>query len=315
MKRFKPVIILVALALVGLLLCPLSGYSEDGKHEGHAEHETENHSDEDSISLSENVLRENGITLEHAAPQVLNITHTFNGRIRTNEDRQVHLTPRFSGVITEVKKQLGDKVKKGDLLMTVESNQTLQPYEVRAPMSGYVVKRHAALGELVKEDDEVFEIADLSELWADFYVFPDDYENVKEGQEILITANERKVSSTISFVSAYVDPITQSKFARAVIKNADFKLHPGQFARGEAVEGRVQIPIAIKNSALQKWEGKNVVFALHEGKIVPEEITLGSSDEQHTEVTAGLKSGDLYYAGNTFLLKAELGKSLASHEH
>ena len=293
----------------------VGAHAQDNDHEDSGKLQAPKHQDEDSIKLSDDTLREQGVIQERVQPRTLNLNITLNGRLRANDDRLVHLIPRFSGIIKELTKQLGDEVKKGDLLATVESNQTLQPYEVRAPIAGVIVKRHAAIGELAKESEEIFEIADLSELWADLYVFPDDFKKIHEGQNVLISANGTKVPTVISFVSAYVDSATQSKFARAVVSNPARGLYPGQFIRGDVVEGKREVQAAVRSSALQRWEGNSIVFVPTAGRIVSRVVLTGAADGEYTEIIKGLAPGDEYYTGNVFVLKAEIGKTLASHDH
>ena len=315
MFRRKISIFIVSFALAGLVGGLVGAHAQDHDHEDSGERHTATHQDEDSMVLPDETLKEQGIIQTHAQARTLNLIITLNGRLRANDDRLVHLIPRFGGIIKNLTKQLGDEVKQGDLLATVESNQTLQPYEVRAPIAGVIVKRHAAIGELAKESEQIFEIADLSELWADLYVFPDDFKRIREGQGVIISSNGTTVSTVISFVSAYVDPATQSKFARAVVSNPARGLYPGQFIRGDVFEGKREVGVAVKSSAIQRWEGNSVVFVPSAGKIVSRVVSTGSADAEYTEITNGLAPGDAYYIGNVFVLKAELGKTLASHEH
>lgn len=315
MFRRKIILFIVSIVLAESVGGLVGAYAQDNDHQDSGKRQAAEHQDEDSIALSEDTLKEQGITQERVQARTLNLNITLNGRLRANEDRLVHLIPRFGGIIKEVTKQLGDEVKKGDLLATVESNQTLQPYEVRAPIAGVIVKRHAAIGELAKESEEIFEIADLSELWADLYVFPDNFKKIQEGQSVLVGANGTKISTVISFVSAHVDPATQSKFARAVVSNSARGLYPGQFIRGDVVEGKREVKVAVKSSALQRWEGNSIVFVPRTGKIVSRVVSTGAADGEYTEIINGLAPEDEYYTGNVFVLKAELGKALASHDH
>ena len=44
-------------------------------------------------------------------------------------------------------------------------------------------------------------------------------------------------------------------------------------------------------------------------------LKTGRSNGRSVEIVAGLKAGEVVAAGNTFLLKAEMGKSSAEHSH
>src|SRR5690606_33994633 len=108
-----------------------------------------------------------GIVIEQANQVILNVSLKLDGKLVANEDRVAHLHARYPGVIREVRKKLGDSVEVGDVLATVESNQSLQPYQIKSLIKGVITGRHASIGEFVGDDTELFEVSDYSELWAD----------------------------------------------------------------------------------------------------------------------------------------------------
>ena len=73
--------------------------------------------------------------------------------------------------------------------------------------------------------------------------------------------------------------------------------------------------MAVRTSALQTLEGKTVVFVRDGEKFAPREVELGGRDADWVEVMFGLVAGDVYAAKNSFVVKAEIGKSGAAHEH
>lgn len=281
---------------------------------GEAE-EAHHHAETPAVEFTSEVMSKWGISLERPKPARLSILLPLNGRIRTIEDRVAHIVPRFSGVIKDVRKQLGDPVSKGEVLAVIESNQSLQPYEVKSLTSGTVVKRHATLGEFVSEETDIFTVADLSELWADLYLFEPDFGKPKVGQRVLIRHAEREViESTVSFISALVDESTQSMFVRAVL-NGDRSLFPGHFVTGEVTIDEFDAPRTIDLSAVQSLDGKEVVYVRHGESFEVVAVKLGRRDRKRAELLDGLDDHDEYAVGDTFVLKAELGKSEAEHEH
>ena len=71
----------------------------------------------------------------------------------------------------------------------------------------------------------------------------------------------------------------------------------------------------MKLSALQTLENRNVVFVREGEKFEPREVELGDRDAEQAEVLFGLGEGDVYAARNSFVIKAEIGKASAAHEH
>ena len=257
-----------------------------------------------------------GIELLQAKPGELRDSLRLNGIIQPNQETVVQVTPRFPGVVREVRKRLGDKVAKGELLAKVESNQSLTVYELTAPIAGTVIERQAALGEFASEQKPLFIVADLSTVWIDFSVYRRDFARVKLGQTVVIDAEDGgpPIQTTIAYVSPLGSSDTQSGLARAVVAN-DGRLRPGLFVTGRVLLSVKPVDIAISAAAIQTLEGKSVVFVRNGDKFEAREVELGGRDGERVEVLFGLLPGDIYAGRNSFVVKAEIGKGSAAHEH
>ncbi|WP_438503483.1 hypothetical protein, partial [Enterobacter asburiae] len=66
-------------------------------------------------------------------------TLAFNGVLRANQETVVQVTPRFPGLARAIKKRIGDMIAKDDLLASIESNQSLTVYDLKAPIGGTVI--------------------------------------------------------------------------------------------------------------------------------------------------------------------------------
>lgn len=304
--------------LVPVLLCVLSArpaYAHD--HEEGEAAEDHGHESGGHVELDPAVLSATGVTIATAGPRNVTLSLPLNGRLAAHENRVEHIMPRYPGILREVKKQLGDPVAKGETVAVIESNQTLQLYEVKSLLAGITVRRHATVGESVVESSELFEIADYSELFADFFVFPADFGKTRIGQKVIIRFPEESLRSeaTISFLSPVTDPDTQSRFARAVLSNPSGVYQPGMFVTGDIVVEEVSVPVAVDASALRTSEGKAVVFVEQGEHLEPRPVILGRRDKETVEIIKGITAGDRYAAGNTFILQAELEKGEAEHDH
>jgi cobalt-zinc-cadmium efflux system membrane fusion protein len=284
----------------------------EGAGHGHGHGEEEGH-----IELSAEMMKQLGVTVLEAGPAKLNVSVTLTGKVVAQEDRVAHVTPRFSGVIREVRKRLGDPVARGETVAVVENNQTLQPFEVKSQIPGQVVRRHATIGESVTDASTLFEVADYSELFVDFFVFPSDFAKVRVGQRVQIRfQDERVVESVITFLSPVTDPETQSRFVRAVLPNTAAAFQAGMFVSGDLVLEETTVEVAVANTALRTSEGKPVVFVEEEpGHFEARPVLTGRKDKDSAEILKGLEAGTRYAAGNTFILQAELEKGEAAHEH
>lgn len=197
------------------------------------------------------------------------------------------------------------------------SGGKLTRYEIRSPIDGVVVEKHLALGEAVKDDASILVIADLSTVWAEMTVYAKDLNSVKVGQKATVkaTAFESQSTGTVSYVGALVGAQTRTAKARVVLPNPEGAWRPGLPVNVELVAGEVEVPVAVSTEAIQSVRDWTVVFGRYGGDFEARPLDLGRSDGKFTEVIAGLDAGEQYAAKNSFLIKADLGKSGASHDH
>src|ERR1700687_4139323 len=228
--------------------------------------EKEEHSD--SVVLSDAKVAAAGIELAKASPGVLRDSLLLNGMVQPNQESLVQVTPRFPGIVRDVRKRIGDRVQKGDVLAIVESNQSLTPYELKAALAGTVIDRQTTLGEYVSEQKPAFVIADLSTVWVDFSVYRRDLTRVNIGDQILIDPADggATVEARISYLSPVGSSDTQTALARAVVANSEQRLRAGLFITGRLTLSTKQVAVAVKSSALQTIENRNVVFVRHGAK-------------------------------------------------
>ena len=101
----------------------------------------------DRILISDVKLAAAGAVLAKAGAATLSDTLSFNGVLRANQEAVVQVTPRFPGIVRSISKRIGDTVAKNDHLASIESNQSLTVYDLKAPISGTVIDRQISLGE------------------------------------------------------------------------------------------------------------------------------------------------------------------------
>jgi cobalt-zinc-cadmium efflux system membrane fusion protein len=264
----------------------------------------------DGVVLSDAKVSAAGIELAKASAGVLHDSLPLNGIVQPNQESMVQVTPRFPGIVREVRKRIGDSVQRGDVLAIVESNQSLTPYELKAALAGTVIDRQTTLGEYVSEQRPAFVIADLSTVWVDFSVYRRDLPRVSIGDQVLIdpTDGGPPIEAKISYLSPVGSSDTQSAVARAVVPNSGHRLRPGLFITGRLILPAKQVGVAVKSSALQTIENRTVVFVRNGEKFEARDVEIGERDSELVEITFGVLEGDVYAAKNSFIVKADLAK-------
>lgn len=190
-------------------------------------------------------------------------------------------------------------------------------YEIRSPIDGVVTNKQVSLGQVVNETDSLLEVADLSTVWTEMTIYAKDINTVKTGQKVTIkaTAFNAEAIGTISYVGALVGAESRTAMARVVLNNPDRTWLPGLPVNIELTASEVEVPLAISVEAIQTLRDWTVAFGRYGEYFEAKPLQLGRRDDKYVEVLSGLSVGDKYAAGNSFLIKADIGKAGASHDH
>ena len=194
--------------------------------------------------------------------------------------------------------------------------EALRRQEVHAPIAGRITARPKMLGDAVSAEAEVYTMADLSTVWVEMAVPPTDLAFVKEGMTARIRGEgEARGEGRIVFLSPVLDPETRSARAVVEVPNPDGAFRPGGFVTADVATDEQRADVVVPRAAVQEIEGESVVFVRTPEGFEKREVVLGRGDQDGVEVVFGLDPGERYATANTFVLKAELGKSEAEHSH
>jgi cobalt-zinc-cadmium efflux system membrane fusion protein len=193
----------------------------------------------------------------------------------------------------------------------------LTRYEIRSPIDGTVTDKRIAIGASLKDDTTIFIVADLSTVWADIVVPAKDLNAVSTGQQATVEAIAfaHEATGTLSYVGAVVGTQTRTASARIVLPNPKGVWRPGLPVMVKLVSASVDVAIAVPVTAIQTMNDAPTVFGRHDDSFEARPLMLGRSDGMFTEVLEGLRAGEQIAIRNSFLIKADLGKSGASHAH
>ena len=301
---------LVAGLMLSLIFSSVIGAEMDGQ-KGRTDH-GEGAGDK-GVEIADVIAARAGIKTAEAGPGEIDQTLTVYGRAVADSGRISHMRARFPGTITRVAVNIGDPVEKGAVLAEIESNESLKRYVLRAPFDGVITARHATQGELTKEQ-ALLTLSNFDKVWAEFQVFPGQVRRVAVGQTVRIRVESEQTTSRVEHLIPNENghPFV---LARAIIDNRDGRWTPGLLLEGKISVNRVQLPLVVDNRALHKVDGGQAVFVKDGNSYRPHPLKLGKSDGRFTEVLEGLHAGDEYAVENSYLIKADLEKSGASHDH
>lgn len=131
---------------------------------------------------------------------------------------------------------------------------------------------------------------------------------------ISITGSD-KVIKTQLFDALFDVNNEQAKLFRAEIDNTNGSLKAGQFISAEILLDSYKVPMAVKATALQSFRDFTVVYAKVDEQYEVRMLDLGRKVGPWVEVLGGIAAGTEYVAKNSYIIKADIDKSGASHDH
>lgn len=301
------VLLSLLIAAGGLPACDRANHEAEEQHEEHAGEDEHNESETGAIHIEPDVQQRFGIATVPATANTVEVTLDLPGEIVHEVDRIVHVHPRFAGVIRSHRKHIGDWVDAGEVLVTIENNESLAPYDVKAPISGVLVDGHAHPGEAVGVDQELYTISDTRKVWVELQVFPSDVERVREGQQVDVRLpnSDRSFFGAITFVKQPLNHQTRTATARVVMDNPTGALRPGLFVTGRVAIATTHAQLTVPTSALVR-EGKIWIVFVREGedRFVEHPVQIGHRGLEFSEVIVGLDPGALVVSDGAFIVKS-----------
>jgi cobalt-zinc-cadmium efflux system membrane fusion protein len=295
---------------------PEGNLTREERQAEHQEHAHDEESVESRTHIDPEAARASGIDVEVAGRARIREILTLHGTIVPDPQRVFRLQARYPGVVRQVRKQIGDRVTAGEVLAVVESNESLQRYNVLAPAAGVIVTRDANPGVSVT-DEPILTLVDLSSVWVELASFQHDLGRIKPRQAVRIRDVDGHLSADgrVESIAAVGSAASQSMTVRVVLPNPDDQWRPGLFVAGEVTVADSEVPLAVRRRALQRLDERDVVFEQVGDAYVARPVELGRHDSDWIEVKSGLAPGARYVTANSYLIKADIEKSGAAHEH
>ena len=297
----------ITFATTLFLLSPATvlAFSSDNESEEHEEIS-------DKVLISKKHADNAGIKNSLAQAGKITQTITLYGKAVTDPSHVSHVRARFAGMIRKLTVNIGDSVKKGEVIAEIESSGSLKTYQVKAPITGTVTARFANEHELADEQ-VLLTITNTEKLWLELQVFPSQREAIAIADKVRVSSNYATTQSSISYFlpSANNQPFL---IARVPLNNQKQQFSTGLLLKGDVVVNDIAVDLAIENRAIQTVDDNSVIFVKTTEGYQVRPVFLGRSDGRFSEVLSGLQRDETYALENSYLLKAELEKSLAADD-
>ncbi|SFG39945.1 membrane fusion protein, cobalt-zinc-cadmium efflux system [Novosphingobium sp. CF614] len=257
-----------------------------------------------------------GIEIAAAGPATIGETRELFGTVELAPSARSEIRGQFPGRIVSVTKAVGDYVRRGELLARIESSESLQVYPVHATVTGVVAERGGNPGD-VTGDRALYVITDPRLTSVVFNIFPKDLAAIRPGMRVEIEAMDGTpiAASRLGDYLPEGNAEAGTALVRAPVSNRAGWLRAGMALRGKVTVNAVPVPLAVRTEAIQSFRDFKVVFANYGQDYEVRMLELGRSSPEWTEVRGGLKPGTPYVTKGSFLVRADIEKSGASHDH
>lgn len=197
-------------------------------------------------------------------------------------------------------------------------------FTLRAPISGVISQKDIVVGENVQLADQLFVIEKMQDLWLEFNVPSQYVGKIQPQQQVQLTVNgsTQAYEAVVHSLTSQADAQTGTLVVRAKLTQHAEHLRPNVMVNVLLPTATQKNALRIQKSAVQSIDGKTTVFVLEAQEkdqihLKAQTVTLGqsSSDGAWQEVQSGLQVGQRYISQGSFLLKSELEKDEAGHEH
>jgi len=179
---------------------------------------------------------------------------------------------------------------------------------VRAPISGEVVERMVAPGQVVQAGQtQAFTISNMSTVWVMANVYQGDLDHVHVGDKVAIQtdAYPQTFHGRISYISAALDPNTRTLQARIVVDNPGGKLKKDMYCTAVITASAIRNAVAVPDAAVLRDDQNNPFVYMLSGthEFGRRSITIGESQDGKTQVLSGLAVGDKVVASGSLFLQ------------
>jgi membrane fusion protein, heavy metal efflux system len=273
-------------------------------------------SPEGRTTITADAAKAGGIEILTASSRTIGDARELFGTVQLATTGRSEIRGQFPGRIVSVTKNVGDIVKRGQLIARIESSESLQTYPVYSTASGMIAERNGNSGD-VTGDRTLYVITDPTQTTVVFNIFPKDLGAIRPGMKVIVETQDGKPIAETSLGDYLPEGNVQAGTAlmRANIPNRTGALRPGMALRGRVNINAVSVPLAVRTEAIQPFRDFKVVFANYGNDYEVRMLTLGRATPEWTEVLGGLKPGTPYVAKGSFLVRADIEKSGASHDH
>jgi membrane fusion protein (multidrug efflux system) len=223
-------------------------------------------------------------------------TLEYVGDIKGQDEAMVY--PKVSGKISEKLKEDGAKVRKGDVLATIDRDEVGLKFEkapVESPLSGVVGRVYVDRGASVSPQTPVALVVNMDRVRVRLDV-PEKYLpgiSLDQSAELSVDAWAGQVFTGKVFkISPIVDLDTRTAPVEIRADNPERKLQPGMFSRVRLVLEKKKDVILVPREAVLGRAPETMIYVVEGGVARQRNVTTGIRDGGEVEIVRGAEAGE-----------------------
>lgn len=188
------------------------------------------------------------------------------------------------------------------------SGRPVRDITVYSPVAGYVLDRKAFPNQYVSPDTDIYQLVDLSSIWAEGEIYESDAPSVSVGQTATLTTEalpNAVLRGRLTFISPTVKPDTRTITVRMEFPNPGTKLKPGMFVNVELHRGLGRGLTVPLDAVLDSGTSQRVFVDRGNGVFEPRTVTVGARSGGYAVILSGLRAGELVVTRANFLIDSE----------
>ena len=179
---------------------------------------------------------------------------------------------------------------------------------VTASIAGVVIKRSITLGEVVQTTDNLYTIADLSQLWLVAEVPEQQAQWAKTGDQVqaeIPALPEYEIYGKLIYVADMVNPETRTVTVRMALSNPQRLLKPQMLATLKISKQAAKMLVAPSQAVVRDDDNDYVFVQVSAARFEMRQVRLGREESGMRELLDGVKSGELIVTDGAFHLNNE----------
>lgn len=195
----------------------------------------------------------------------------------------------------------------------IESGEIQETFPLYATESGVVTQRRVAVGDYVAQGEPLFDLMNLSTVWAVFDAYEEDLPQIEVGDRITFSTPAvpgQRFSGRVTFIDPLIDKDRRVVAVRTEVRNPNGKLKPEMLVTGELLGETTgeQLALTVPKSAVL-WTGeRSVVYVRVPDTDIPtfqyRELELGEAMGDRYRVLDGLEAGEEVVTYGNFSIDA-----------